>query len=196
MKAIAALAASALFAVAANAQTMNFSWQVSDTGNGDGVIEPGENARLSLWASWNSADMFAASLFNVTNVANFDTGSIVQAARPAGLASASPLNGTVMPGNSIMSIDAFQFPVFINPFADASNPIKIYEIEWQPADYSDRIVQIASQHTTAAVYNMFGSSTAMVAAPQGGSFHVVPAPGSVALLAASGLCTLPRRRKA
>ena len=195
MKAIAALAASALFAVAANAQTMNFSWQVSDTGNGDGVIEPGENARLSLWASWATPDMFAASIFDVVNVSNFETGMIVSNTRPAGL-SATPLNGTVMPGNSIMGVDAFQFPSFINPFADASNPIKIYSIEWQPADYSARTVDLISRHTTASVYNFMGMSVNMQAAPQGGSFQVVPAPGPLALLAAGGLCALPRRRKA
>lgn len=32
----------------AGAQTMTFSWSVSDTGNGDGLIEPGEHALLLL----------------------------------------------------------------------------------------------------------------------------------------------------
>lgn len=52
MKTTALIAVAGMAAVA-SAQTMTISWTVSDTGNGDGIIEPGESALLTMSADMN-----------------------------------------------------------------------------------------------------------------------------------------------
>ncbi|MCW5777637.1 MAG: hypothetical protein KIS87_14470 [Phycisphaeraceae bacterium] len=101
-------------AVAPAQHTMHWSWTASDTGNGDGVISPGESALLSLYAEWGGPDAigFAGSLFDVLGTELWATGGLAVEAWNGAVVS---LGDPVPQGNNdILAISAFQLPPFFN----------------------------------------------------------------------------------
>ena len=184
-------------AAAAGAQTMTYNWSVTDDGNGDGVIEPGESAMLTLSAAMDPDQSgtdggFAGSIYEILGGTNWDTGTL---AAHNNLLNALTDDGTLV-GNDITNIESFQLPLFFNPFFDASNPIDIYKITWTPNDYSARSVDVSdANHQNNDVYtDNFGTSIPYTAVVNGASFQVVPAPASMALLGLGGLVATRRRR--
>ena len=194
---LASLIAVAGIAAAAGAQTMTYTWTVSDDGNGDGIIEPGESAMLTLSALMDPDQSandggFAGSIYEILGGTNWDTGVV---AVHDNLLDALTDDGTLV-GNDITNIESFQLPLFFNPFFDASNPIDIYKITWTPNDYSSRTVEVSdANHQNNDVYtDNFGTSIPYQAVVNGASFRVVPAPASLALLGLGGLVANRRRR--
>jgi len=183
------------FAAAASAQgTLTYSWSVSDTGNGDGVIEPGESALLTMKGSMSpSATGFAGSIFDIVGTSNWATGSIDSYEN---MLDALTGPGNLQGNNDITGIEAFQLPPLFNPNFDASNPVTLYKITWTPNDYSARTVQFGdTNHLNNDVYtDTFGTSVGYSGVPGSGSFNVVPAPASMALLGLGGLVAGRRRR--
>ncbi len=181
-------------AAAASAQTLTYSWSVSDTGNGDGVIEPGESALLTMSGTMDpGATGFAGSIFDIIGVSNWDTGT-VDAYENMLDALTGP--GNLQGNNDITGIEAFQLPPLFNPQFDASNPITLYKITWTPSDYSARTVDVVDgNHLNNDVYtDTFGTSVPYQGVTGRASFQVVPAPASMALLGLGGLVAGRRRR--
>jgi len=181
-------------AAATNAQVMTMSWTVGDTGNNDGVIEPGESAVLTMFASMDPGRTgYAGSIFDILGTGNWDTGTVDSYVNLVDSLSTGP--GTLMGNNDIMGIESFQLPPFFNPSFDASNPIAIYAITWTPNDYSSRGVALTSaNHANFSVYtDSFGTSVEYEGVVNGARFSVVPAPASLALLGLGGLVARRRR---
>jgi len=192
---LASLIAVAGFAAAAAAQgTLTYSWSVSDTGNGDGLIEPGESALLTMVGTMDpGATGFAGSIYDIVGIQNWDTGTVdVYENHLDALTGPGNLQGN----NDILTIESFQLPPLFNPDFDASNPITLYTITWTPADYSSRLVQVGdTNHLNNDVYtDDFGTSVPYDGVTGMAEFNVIPAPASMALLGLGGLIAGRRRR--
>lgn len=179
--------------------TMSFSWSATDTGNGDGIVEPGERAVLTLWAfmdpdqSGNQGG-YAGSIFDIAgDPEEWQRGTVHRYENLVDSVNTGP--GDLNADNSIRGIESFQLPVFFNPHFDPSNPIAIYRIEWTPAHYRWRQVQVWSgNHQNASVYvDTFGTSVEYDPVDWVFTMQVVPAPGGLALLGV-GLVASRRRR--
>jgi MYXO-CTERM domain-containing protein len=193
---LASLIAVAGIAAVASAQTMTYSWSVSDTGNGDGMIEPGESALLTLSASMDPAPAvgFAGSIYDILGTSNWATGSVDSYENLVDSLATGP--GTLGGNNDITGIEAFQLPPFFNAEYNGDNPIALYAITWTPADYTARTVAVAdANHQNNDVYtDDFGTSEGYDGVDGAASFQVVPAPASMALLGLGGLVATRRRR--
>jgi MYXO-CTERM domain-containing protein len=181
-------------AAAANAQVMTMSWTVGDTGNNDGIIEAGESAVLTMYAAMDPGAVgYAGSIFDILGTGNWDTGSVDSFANLVDSLATGP--GDLQGNNDITGIESFQLPPFFNPSFNAANPVAIYAITWTPNDYSNRTVSLTSaNHANFSVYtDTFGTSVEYTGDVRGGSFQVVPAPASLALLGLGGLVARRRR---
>ena len=187
---LASLIAVAGIAAAASAQTITYSWTVSDT-----ELSPGESAVLTLWATMDPmpAVGFAGSIYDIMGGANWDTGTISGATNLVDSLATGP--GTFEANNDITGIEAFQLPPFFNPSYDASNPIALYELTWTPNDYTARTVDVGdANHQNNDVYvDTFGTSVSYDGVTGSARFNVVPAPASMALLGLGGLVARRRR---
>ena len=185
-------------AAAPGQYTMEWVWQVSDTGNGDGVIQPGEHAVLRLYAGMSGPSVvgYAGSIFDIIGAGNWDQGTILVADLNENLCSLGICAGYRFPNNDIRWIDSFQLPPFFNPGFDASNPIWVYSIVWAPDDYSFKWVSgTTANHFNHSIYtDDFGTSVEATPNINGFSFPVVPAPGSLVALVVCGLAA-PRWRR-
>jgi len=182
-------------AAAANAQVMTMSWTVTDSGNNDGIIEPGETAVLTMYAEMDPAPAvgYAGSIFDILGVENWDTGTVNAYSNLIDSLATGP--GDLQGNNDITGIESFQLPPFFNPNYNGNNPIAIYTILWTPSDYTARTVGITSaNHANFSVYvDTFGTSVEYDGAVNGARFSVVPAPASMALLGLGGLVARRRR---
>jgi len=194
MKLASLFAVAGLAAAAAAQGTLTYSWSVSDTGNGDGVIEPGESALLTMTGSMDpGATGFAGSIYDVVGVSNWDTGAV--ASYTNHLKDLTD-DGQLQGNGNILAIESFQLPSAFNPNFDASNPITLYSITWTPNDYTARTVEVGDgNHLNNDVYtDNFGTSVSYTGVAGVASFNVVPAPASMALLGLGGLVAGRRRR--
>ncbi|MDQ7014257.1 MAG: PEP-CTERM sorting domain-containing protein [Planctomycetota bacterium] len=191
---LASVIAVAGIAAAASAQTVTYSWSVSDTGNGDGIIEPGESALLTMIATMDpGATGFAGSIYDIIGGMNWDTGSV-----DSYVNSLKDLtdDGTLQANGDITTIESFQLPPAFNGNFISDNPIELYNITWTPNDYSARTVEVGdANHLNNDVYtDDFGTSIPYAGVDGTASFSVVPAPASMALLGLGGLVATRRRR--
>ncbi len=199
LRAIRAGVAMACCAGAAQAQyTMDWYWTVSDTGNEDGIVQPGEHALLVLLADWDGAPpvYFAASFFDIVGNSGWDDGTLLVADGNDTLGQMTNEDGGPQSNNDILDIDVFQLPRFLNPQFWDGHPMAIYWIEWAPNGYSPRTVSgTSANHLYHSLYiDDFGTSVEATPTIGGFSFQVVPAPGALALGAACGVLALRRRR--
>jgi len=181
-------------AIACAQNTITYSWTVGDTGNNDGVIEPGESALLNMYATVAPAKTgFAGSIYDITGGANWATGTVTSYVN--GLKALTD-DGTLQANGDITGIEIFQLPPLFNPLFDASNPIKLYSITWTPADYAARSVSVGdTNHLNNDIYiDNFGSSVSYTGVTGSATFNVVPAPSALALLGLGGLAAGRRRR--
>ena len=197
--AAATIVALAAAATSANAQSVNWSWTVSDTGNANGVIEPGEQGIFSLSAQIVGAAPGAHlgnAIFNVMNLGGLETGTFTSLTRNGAL-SFNPLgNGTADPLGNINGVDAFQLGFMLNPAASLDNPIHVFTAQWAPTDYTPRSVTGGSVHLLTSIYSDMFAVAATDVPSVGGvvTAQIVPAPGAVALLGLAGLTAARRRR--
>ncbi|MCW5775177.1 MAG: PEP-CTERM sorting domain-containing protein [Phycisphaeraceae bacterium] len=197
-RALAVLALAGIAGAASAQNTIHWYWTVGDTGNNDGMITMGENAVLNLYAQFSAppGTAYAGSIFDIKGTSNWATGTLLVADGNDALGALSNEDGNKQANNDILLVDTFQLPKFFNPGIDASNPIKVYSIVWQPADYSARTVSGGtSGHLNHSVYiDDFGTSLEFAPTISGFSFQVVPAPASLALVGLGGLAAARRRR--
>jgi hypothetical protein len=177
----------------ASAQVMTLTWEASDTGNGDGVVEPGESAVMTLWAEMvPGATGFAGSIYDLSGDAMWQAGTVVDYDN---LLDSLTDDGQLQGDNSITNIESFQLPPLFNPNFDASNPIALYRVIWTPASYEGAFVTISTSHINFDVYtDDFGTNEGYRGEVFDGLIKVVPAPASAALLGLGGLVALRRRR--
>ena len=198
MKTTAILVVAGL-AAAASADVMTMSWTVSDTGNGDGIITAGEDALLTMYATMDvdhsgNGGGYAGSIFDILGVSNWDTGTVTSYINLVDSLGNGP--GTLAGNGDITGVDSFQLPFDFNNSFDNANPIAIYSITWTPDNYNARTVNLTSaNHANFSVYtNASGVSVEYTGDVQAGSFQVVPAPASLALLGLGSLAIGRRRR--
>lgn len=189
-----ALCCAGMASVASGQGAITYSWTVSDTGNGDGVLEPGEHALLTLWALMDPGAVgFAGSIFEIAgDNEEWQAGSIVRYDNRLDQLSD---DGNLQDDDAITNIEAFQLPPAFNPDFEASNPIALYELEWAPYRYGWYHIEFWTQnHLNNDVYvDDFGTSVSYQGIPAHGVMALIPAPGAAPALLAAGLSGLIRR---
>lgn len=190
----AALAALTLSAAAMAQGTMTFFWAAGDSGNNDGIIEPGESLVATLYAELDPMQIgFAGSIFEIAGNTEWQAGTIQSYDN---FLDDLTDDGDLQGDNTITDIEAFQLPPFFNPQYIHSNPIALYQIVWTPEQYRYRSIEFFSQnHQNASVYtDNFGTSVEYDIVIFGGQVSLVPAPTSTVVLGLCGLPLLRRRR--
>ena len=183
-------------AAAAGAQTMTISWTYTDNGNGDGIIDPGETGTATMWAAMDPDQSgtdggFAGSIYDISGDSRLADGTSTY----DNFLDALTNDGTNNGGGNITNIESFQLPLFFNPFFDASNPIALGALTYTPNSYAGGVATFGSTHVNFDVYtDSFGTSIPYTGVVNGGSFTIVPAPASMALLGLGGLVATRRRR--
>jgi len=186
----------AAFAVAAGAQagTINYSWDVSDT---DVIV--GETVTLSLNMDivpdpGTPAMGLAGAVFDI-NFTDTPAGGLLDIASP-GLGvhpDFAALGSSGVPaGNDILGVQAAQVPA-VNP----SLSLPIYSLTYTVVDPAPRTVSFDVNVLLNDVYVGPFQTESYAYTTSSGSFDVaaVPAPGAMALLAAAGVVGRGRRRR-
>ncbi|MCC7389598.1 MAG: hypothetical protein IT431_12610 [Phycisphaerales bacterium] len=172
-------------------------WTLDDTGNHDGVIDAsaGELAVLSIWSTCPTQTAgFAQSLYQIAGDTNWQNNGVI--ALYDNLLDALTGEGLPGPGNTITGIDSFQLPPIFNPNFDAHNPIKLYDLVWQPTVVGSYTVSATSTHSTHDWYSDNFGTTFSCTPPYNPTitFRVIPAPGPVGLIVVCALAAARRRR--
>jgi hypothetical protein len=224
-RAILAVAGLAAITGAANAQiqttnaTIGYTLTWQDSGDNDGLLEPGEHATVRLTATMTPA---VNTVISYTNNGNSASGTLrgiassfldINGGNTNGGTIAGQLidptwdlTGTVpsISGQSQQNLQFGQFPVNNNGI-NTQNPLtNVYEFTWTPSDFTSRTATFttaagsASNGLASAVYIITGATTRVVANALSTfgavSIPVVPAPSSLALLGLGGLIVGRRRR--
>lgn len=188
----------ALAPAMARADVATWFWTVNDTGNGNGLIEPGESALLTLALSFDPRqDQFGgmfgdAGPYDILGNAPWAAGHIEEFDN---LVDDLGVPGVLDGENYIREIENFQYAVVWDTDNDTRNPIDLYFIRWTPAVYEPAIVTLDNGGPDAWIYtDPYGER--LLYTGQGGavSFSVVPAPATAAL-AAIGAASWRRRRR-
>lgn len=197
-RSIGATAALACCGGLAHAQyTLDWYWEVSDTGNGDGIVEPGEHALLVLLARTDGPPpvYYCASAFEIIGTAGWSGGTLVVADGNDTLGQMTNEDGVPQANNDILAIDAFQQPPHFNAGFDASDPVWLFTLRWNPEGYAARVVSGGTAHLNHTVYtDEFGSTKDLGGQVEGFSFVVVPGPGTAGVFFAGAVCFGGRRR--
>jgi hypothetical protein len=166
--------------------TMTYSWDVNGTGSDTAVLMPGESARLILYATWDPYDDitgFAGTIYDILGVEGWTTGEVVSFSRNFQYL---PIHEPPDENNNWHFIEAFQLPPAFNPDFDAGRPVWLFDITWQPDNYTPRTVRVTdANHLNNDLYtDDFGTSVSYDQAPSdGATIHVIPAPATATLLA-------------
>ncbi len=182
---LATLIAVAGIAAAASAQTMTMSWTTS------GDINDGETGTATLWAAMDPGAIgFGGSIFDFshdgTGTYSIDINPLFTLGN----------NGTDDGFGNVTEVETFQLPPMFNGDFIADNPIAIATFTITPDSYNNHVISFGtSNHQNFSVYTDAGGTSAEYdGVVMGGSFNVVPAPASMALLGLGGLVATRRRR--
>jgi len=197
MRTALAACALSLGAAGARADIANWIWMVSDTGDADGIIEPGESALLTLFMAfdppqWRDGAFSEAGPYDILGDQTWARGTIDDYDMRLDWFSTDP----VIDGeNNILQVSHFQLARVWGDDYDTSNPIDLFFIQWTPGSYAHATVTLDNGGPEAWIYtNAFGER--LLYAGEGGavSFDVVPAGPSAAVgFAALALATRRRR---
>ncbi len=199
--AVAAVTAMAVSACVAEAQVATWYWTVSDTGNGDGLVEPGESALLTLWVGFNprqdqAGGGFAwAGPYDVVGNDTWAWGTVEQRLNLLD-GHGGYDNGTLDDDNSIRAIQHAQLPdLFQQGLMNSDNPIKLFFVRWTPSAYAKYAVELDNGGPDASIYtDVWGTNIPYSGAGGSVTFHIVPAPASAAAFGVCALAALRRRR--
>lgn len=168
-----------LATTAAAQRTMTLNWTVSDTGNGDGTLEPGEQGIATLWALMDPEEIgFAESYYSFSHD---DAGAAYSFDN---LLDAETDDGNDLGNGTVIDIESFQLPLFFNPDFDASNPIALATFTITPNGYTPRTITFGTyDHISFDVYiDEFGITYAYDGVVHDGEFLVIPSPAGALLL--------------
>ena len=173
MRRAAALLGACLASMAtAQEGEMTFTWEVSDTGNGNGVITPGESAMLSLWAAMDPERIgFASAMYDIIGGTGWETGGVVEYDN---LLDEITDDGHLESNGDITEIESFQLPPAFNDHFIYESPVEIYRVVWTPVDYEDRTVSVYEFHVWCYVYvDEFGNAVEYTCVPGEVTFPIV-----------------------
>lgn len=186
-------AVAGLSQAAAGQHDMTFFWSVSDTGNGDGVVEPGESLLTRLLARMEPGQTgFAGATFSIAGNDEWQRGTIESFDnRLDELSDDGLLHGD----NSITDIESFQLPPLFNGNFQSENPIVLFEVVWTPENGVYQHVEWGTfDHLNADVYtDASGTSVSYTSVP-GSASITIPTPGALTVLGAAGALGCRRRR--
>ncbi|MCW5776515.1 MAG: hypothetical protein KIS87_08765 [Phycisphaeraceae bacterium] len=190
-------AVAALCTACAHGQVATWYWTVSDTGNGDGVIEPGESALLTLWVSFEPRqDQYGGGYMQTGPYSITGGGTWAEGAIDA-FENFSQFKGYVMTiddSNNFHNVDHYQYARWwgYGEFV-SKNPVDLFFIRWTPGEYSPDIIVLENGGPNMYVYTDEWGSYLLYSGIGGSvTFHIVPAPASAAAL---GLCALAMGRR-
>ncbi len=192
-----AIVVGVLSASTASAEIAFWFWTVSDTGDEDGFIEPGESALLSLWVGFDphQVGFSEAGPYTVTGDSRWAAGTIDafdNLLDPLGAFGDGTLDDST---NTITDIQHFQLSPFFNMDYNHNNPIRLYSIRWTPASYRVGVIQLESDAPDPWIYtDDFGSRTLYSASGGFGTFTVIPTPATAVMFAFGMLGWSDRRR--
>jgi len=114
-RSVAVMAAAMIAAPACDAiaQVATWYWIVTDTGNGDGLIEPGESALLTLWVAFEprqdqlGGGLAQAGFYDILGNSAWAQGHVEETIQRLPY---STSDGKLDDANNILGIDHFQFP--------------------------------------------------------------------------------------
>ena len=196
-------------APAASAQVATWFWTVSDTGNGDGIIEPDESALLTLWMAFDPPNhgFSLAGPYDIVGDDAWMDGVIRDADRTKRWPDGGFDNllffdvganlgfGDLQADNSITGIEHFQLSEFMGPNYNRDNPIALFFLEWTPGSYDPRAVTIDNGGPDAYIYTDHMGENILYRGTGGSvTFQVVPSPAAGPLLALAALGVCRRRR--
>ena len=186
----------AVVPAAARANLATWFWTVSDTGNGDGVIEPGESALLTLSVAFDpvATGLALAGPYTISGEAAWSRGTVDDRANlfdPHDFFDDGSLDELT---NAISDIEHFQFPPVAGEHFYPDNPIDVFAIRWTPADYRPATVVLNNGAPDAWIYlDNFGQWALYDGAGGNGAFDVVPA-SPTTIVVAFGIALATRRR--
>lgn len=171
---------------------ISFAFDVSN------IISPDQpTATVEVWASFNPGDYsFAGADFDVR--AGTDAGGFSDP--QAVLATFGTSDGIVSQnGDRVTGVIAGQIQFPLGGYeSDTSNPILVWKATWGTSHFSNRTVDLSTLTRRFAVYlDADGNSKGYIGngfQEGAGSITVVPAPGALTLVAATGLAAGRRRR--
>ncbi|MCL4741263.1 MAG: hypothetical protein KJZ54_03580 [Phycisphaerales bacterium] len=189
---------------AASAQVATWYWTVSDTGNGDGVIGPGESALLSLWVAFDprqdqpGGGVAAAGPYDTLGEGGWASGTVESRVNHLFFGSGNEA-GFLDDENNLREVQHYQYPSswgYGGPFED-QNPIVLVSLRWTPDFYSFRSITLDNGAPSVVIYvDDAGNHVSYTGAGGIVTFNVVPAPGGAAALLAFGAFTGRRVRGA
>ena len=187
----AGLIGAACCGIASAQGTMTFYWDINDTGS-DFFLYSGEAViNFKLYASMDPEQVgFAGSIYEILGGDEFGSAGVVTLYDNK-LDSLTD-DGELQGNNDILDIESFQLPPFFNPDFDSSNPILLYEINWEVADFFMIATLSSANYLNSAVYTDDLGSSEQYDAITTTATVLIPAPASV--LPFVGLLAWRRRR--
>jgi hypothetical protein len=190
------LCAAILTATAATALaqgTITYLWDINDTGS-DTYLYAGEpSINFKLYALMEPEQFsFAGSLYDIRGGSEFGSAGVV--INYDNKLDENSDEGELQHNNDILNINSFQFPELFGFQHDRSNPILLYELDWQVTSFFTEATLTSADHQGNWVYtDQFG--TVLTYEPITTRARVVvPAPGVLALAPLGLLACAPRRR--
>ena len=195
----AGLIGAACCGIASAQGTITYYWDINDTGLNNAVVVPGETVNLKMYAYWEPTDGvvgFAGSIYDIVGLENWETGEI---SLYDNMVDALTDEGDLQPNNDILAIEAIQLPPFFNPQFWAGNTLFLYEIEWTPVGWYDRIVRVTdANHLNNSFYiDDFGTNIEFTQLPSEGATIsvIIPVPGTLFGLGVGGCLFAGMRRR-
>lgn len=176
-------------------------WMASDTGDGNGIVTPGESALLTLWLGFDprqdgNGNFREAGPYTITgDDQSWQKGTIESYSNLLdgyGTYDDGTLDAS---DNSISGIQHFQFGPFYS-MGDERNPIPLYSIRWKPDDYRSRRVLLDNGGPDALIWvGTQGESRLYPGAGGGGAFQILSPSPATPLLALAAMGWAARRRR-
>lgn len=175
--------------------TITFFWDINDTGQ-DTYLYAGETSiNFKLYALMEPEQFsFAESIYEIRGGSEFGSAGVVT--NYDNKLDQNSDEGELQPNNDILDIDSFQFPELFGYQHDRSNPILLYELDWQVTSFFTEATLTSADHQGNWVYtDQYGTvltyepitTTATV---------IIPAPATAALPLATAAMAMRRSRGA
>ncbi len=201
-------------------EPIKFLLTVEDTGNQNGVIEPGEAALFTVTADmkadginsvgtpvfwnqgwvWGTLYALGSAQFDLISLAYGHTGTWSQMAVTPSLYAGGNFQGTPQPDGSVYQVGASQLVILPHMPGDQRDPIPLWTALWTPSDYAPRDVAYTTIADYSEVYVDVPSAGLVGESfyPIQGSvvFTIIPSSSGCAVLVLAACLSHARRRRA